>query len=362
MEKNRFNQWIFDSYQPTREGLALYRILVSITILFFLLPDATYYSYLAEFPDDFFSPPPGPMMLFSDFPQAIFLQVVHTLLVLSWIGVLIGYKTKYSSLLAAAFMLILLGFIFSIGKVNHQMMLVLTPAIMAFTNWGGAYSVDAVLHKKRQEPEGWPLVLLALFIGFMFFTAGFPKILGGWLSPDSLATRGHLLNQYFVRGRTELLSGFALDIQSPFIWGFLDWITVFFEVGFLAAVFRAGWTRLFICFAVLFHFSTMLTLNIAFLVNFPAYAAFLPWGSIHDSVARRLHNLSSKTTPITVPVFYTGGLFLIFSGIKIIDQKEWVLPLKEPVFNEVVLISFAVCIVFWIAIHKGLQLARGNES
>lgn len=359
MNNDGFSRWIFESYQPKTEGLALYRILVSLMILFFLLPDPTYYSYLAEFPVDFYSPLPGPMMLFNEFPPAVLLQIVHGLLVLSWIAVLIGYQTTYASLTAAGLTLILLGFIFSIGKANHQMMIVLTPSVMAFSNWGGAYSIDASRQKKNQKAEGWPFVLLALFIGFMFFTAGLPKILGGWLDGDSLATKGHLLNQYFVRERTELLSGWAVDVQSPLFWGFLDWATVIFEVSFLIAVYRAGWTRIFVCLAVLFHFSTMLTLNIAFLVNFPAYAAFLPWASIHDSISQRVQiNHPAKST-LWVPLIYGVTLFLIFTVIKIIDKSAWLLPQREPSFNDVALIGAAICIVAWFAMQKGLKLFRG---
>lgn len=360
MNNDRFSRWIFESYQPTAEGLALYRILVSLMMLFFLLPDPTYYSYLAEFPDDFYSPLPGPMMLFNEFPPALLLQIIHGLLVASWIAVLVGYKTKYASLISAGLTLILLGFIFSIGKANHQLMIVLTPAIMAFSNWGDAYSIDSFNQNKSQKAEGWPLVLLALFIGFMFFTAGLPKIIGGWLDFDSLATRGHLLNQYFVRGRTELLSGLAVDIQSPLFWGFLDYATVMFEVGFLVAVFRAGWTRLFVCLAVLFHFSTMLTLNIAFLVNFPAYAAFLPWGSIHDSISHQLNKNQTVISTGRIPWIFGVTLFLIFIVIKTFDKTAMLLPLKEPSFNDVALIGAAVIIVGWFAVRKGLKLVRGS--
>lgn len=349
MANDRFGRWIFDSYHPTLEGLALYRIFSALMFLFFLMPDATYYSDMANFPDDFFSPPPGPMMLFSEFPSAWFFYTVHTLLALSWIGVLLGYKTRFSSLAAAGFMLVLMGFIFSIGKVNHQMLLVLVPAFMAFSNWGAAYSLDSKTSDNKLEAEGWPLVLLALFIGFMFFTAGFPKILGGWLDPDSMATRGHLLNQYFVRGRTELLSGFVLELDLPLLWSFLDWATIIFEVGFLVAVLRSGWTRLFVCLAVVFHFSTMLTLNIAFLVNFQAYAAFLPWDKIHNGL--KDHYPDNQKKSVTV-LKYGAAQFLMFSVIKIVDKSAIIMPIKEPSFNEIILIGSALLIVISFGIQK----------
>ena len=346
---DRFSKWIFDSYHPTAKGLALYRIFTALMFLIFLMPDATYYSDMADFPDEFFSPPPGPMMFFSEFPSAWFFYTIHVLLALSWVGVLLGYKTRFCSLAAAGFMLLLMGFIFSIGKVNHQMLLVLVPGFMAFSNWGATYSIDSSNSDIKVKAEGWPIVLLALFIGFMFFTAGFPKILGGWLDPDSMATRGHLLNQYFVRGRTELLSGFAVELDLPWVWSFLDWATVVFEVGFLVAVLRSEWTRLFVCFAVLFHFSTMLTLNIAFLVNFPAYAAFLPWDKIHRCLKPRL---SSFRITASLPLTFGSALFMLFAVIKMIDKSAVFLPDNEPSFNEVTIIGTALIIVIVLGIRK----------
>lgn len=354
-----FRRWIFDSYHPSAEGLALYRIFTALMFLFFLMPDATYYSDLADFPIDFFTPPPGPMMFFTDFPPAWFFYTIHSLLALSWICVLVGYKTRISSLLAAVLMLVLSGFIFSIGKVNHQMLLVLVPAIMAFSNWGAVFSIDYRSSESKLKAQGWPLILLALFIGFMFFTAGFPKILGGWLELDSMATRGHLLNQYFVRGRTELLSGFMVELDLPLLWSFLDWATVLFEVGFLITVLRAGWTRLFVCLAVLFHFSTMLTLNIAFLVNFPAYAAFLPWERVYNYLKKKS---SSTQKELAVVLKSTAALFLVFLVIKIVDKSEAIMSVKEPSLNELVLIGGAVAIVIALGIGKVLSLLRGGGS
>jgi len=359
MRIDRFSRWIFNTYSPSLEGLALFRIFASLLILFFLMPDATYYFDLASFPDDFFTPPPGPMMFFDSFPPAWFFFFIHGLLVLSWICILFGYKTQKASIAAAIFMLILLGFIFSIGKVNHQMLIIILPLVMAFSNWGGAYSIDAQLSGKRAKANGWTLTLLALFIGFMMFTAGFPKILGGWLSGDTLATKGHLLNQYFVRGRTELLSGFMVDMNVPWVWSLLDWVTVIFETGFLIAVLRAGWTRLFVSFAVFFHFSTMLTLNIAFLVNFPAYAAFLPWDKIHESI---LSLIDSKAKPYTIPIIFGGALFGLFGIIKIIDKINLFMPVTEPSFDELVLISSAVLVVIILSAKKVIDLISSVKT
>jgi len=70
--KSSFDRWIFDSYSPTLEGLALYRIFTALFFLFFLLPDFSFYSVLANYPDDFFAPPPGPMAFLIVFRRSYF--------------------------------------------------------------------------------------------------------------------------------------------------------------------------------------------------------------------------------------------------------------------------------------------------
>lgn len=357
ISNNTFEKWIFDSYSPGANGLALYRIFASLFYLFFLLPDFEFYLTLASFPTDFFSPPPGPMMLLEDFPPAWILQLIHVLLILSWVCVLLGFKTKKASITAGIFMMILQGFMFSLGKVNHEILLSVTPMLMAFSNWGVAFSFDSLKHKESKKTEGWPLVLLALFIGFMMFSAGLPKILGGWLDPSTQATKGHLLNQYFVRGRQDLLAHIAIQIDAAWLWEFLDWATIFFEIGFLIAVLKAKWFRLFVCFAVLFHFSTMMTLNIAFLSNFMAYAAFFKWDNLYQYMGKKYLDGHSQTQSVSRVLFFAMSVFFFFAILKWASEAEILMSFREPSFHEVVLLSLFLMIVSILAIKKLRQIS-----
>lgn len=359
---SKFESWIFNTYSPTEQGLGLYRIFAALFFLIFLFPDVAFYSALESLPDEFFTPPPGPMMVFDEFPPEVFFRLIHGFLVVSWIGVLVGFKTKWSSILAGFSMLILQGFMFSLGKINHEILLAVTPMVMAFSNWGAAFSVDSKYRKEEEAVEGWPLVLLALFLGFMMFTAGFPKILGGWLDPSTQATRGHLFNQFFVHNRQDLLAAFAVRFDVAFVWEVLDWATIIFEVGFLVAVLKAGWTRLFICFATIFHFSTMMTLNIPFLVNFLVYAAFIKW----DSVFRYLKNstiffLNEKAAKINRDKWVwsiagiVGGLFLI---LRLLSNAGYFMTPVEPSLQDVVLLSLAILIVLVLGIKRLIQTVK----
>jgi hypothetical protein len=218
------------------------------------------------------------MMLFSDFPPVWIAQAMRLLLIVSLVALLVGYRTRAASLFTGGLLLMGYGFAFSIGKVNHVMLFVLLPFVMSASNWGAAYSIDA--HRRsaaRQDVHAWPLTLMALLVGFAMFTAGFSKLLGGWLDPTVLATQGHFLKQFFVSGRQDLLAPIFLSIDSVLFWKALDVATVLFEMGFLVAAFHPTATRLFAASAVLFHFSTMMMLNISFAIHLVVYAAFAHW-------------------------------------------------------------------------------------
>jgi len=361
--------WIFGSWRISSEGLALYRIFVSLMILFFLMPPFSLYGYLGSLPSDLFSPPPGPMMLFNGFPSATTLQALHLLLIVSVMSLLLGYRTRFSSLITGLLMLTLKGFIYSVGKTNHDLMISLVPLVFAFSNWGATWSIDS-LKRSRQAPggespctklsyteQGWPLTLLSLFIGFMFFTAAFPKIIGGWLDPSTQATRGHFLNQYFPKERTDLLADHFLLVENPFFWELLDVATILFEAGFLLAIFHPVSTRLFIGMAVLFHFSTMMMMNIAFLFNFIGYAAFLNWDRIRDGVVsvsvsaeswfRRESDRAasgSRWRAWLPPLLWGAGLCLIFGLLIELDDLNLFVETSDLLTHQVILVTLAVLI------------------
>lgn len=176
-----FSDWIFNSFSVTAEGLGLFRIFTALFILCFLMPSVEMYGFLGSLPDDFYAPPPGPMWLFEGFPPEAFLLKLHAVLIILLIALLVGFKTTWTSILIGVILLVIKGFFYSVGKINHDLLLALTPTVMAFSGWGAAYSLDALRNcdeDLNSRVASWPLTLLALFIGFMMFTAGFPNTPG----------------------------------------------------------------------------------------------------------------------------------------------------------------------------------------
>jgi len=353
----RFHQWIFNSYSVTPEGLGLLRIIISLFILFFLMPGQglEHFAYLAAIPSDFYAPPPGPLMILDGFPSFAVFQTLHTVLLFALFAMLLGYRTKLASIVTGLSILLLQGFIFSVGKVNHEIVVALVPFLMAFSNWGASFSLDSIRRGHISRVESWPVTLLALFIGFMMFTAGFPKILGGWLDPSTQAAQGHLLNQFFVRERQAFLAGYMVQFDSVIFWELLDWITVIFEIGFLVAVINSRWFRYFIAFAVLFHFSTMMTLNIAFLPNFLAYAVFLNWEKIYQnnlemyrSFTGKRGERSKKRSVISISVFIS----FLFAILYWLSSGNFLLTDSDLTFHEAAILCFALIVVIWLGMKN----------
>lgn len=254
------------------------------------------------------------------------------MLFITTVSLIAGYRTRLSSLLAGILLLLLKGFIYSIGKINHDFLIVVIPFLMAFSGWGRRYSIDATGKSKAERhctrAAQWPLMLLAFFIGFMFFTAGFSKIIGGWLAVDSQAALGHFYKQYFVVERRDFLANAVISVSNRAIWECMDYLTVLFEISFVLAIFRVQSIKVYICFAVLFHFSLMMILNISFLPNFVAYAAFINWEKIADFVRQRATGTRRKWSP---PVIFTLFVSAAFTGILLLDsgtllEGDWGLP------------------------------------
>lgn len=364
----RFDRWIFDSFIVTPEGLGLYRIAFAAFALLLLTPGHSAlidFAAAATLPDAFFHPPPGPMMLFSGFPPRLIVDAIELLLTLSLVALLLGYRTRLASLATGGFMLLGYGFAFSTGKVNHVMLFVLLPLVMAASNWGAAYSLDARrTPRSARTVHSWPLTMMALLVGFAMFTAGFSKLLGGWLDPATQATQHHFIKHFFIRGRQDLLAPIFTSVDYPLFWEALDVATVLFEVGFLVAAFHPVTTRLFAACAVLFHFSTMMMLNISFLVHLPVYAVFINWSRIAQTLSvdpgMFFERLNRPPLMLLLGTGAAGLLYAFGSPIMVLNR---LIPLASDLTAvEVVALSTAALALLVYALRRLHRFAGRGAS
>jgi HTTM domain len=276
----RLDYWIFESYCVRVTDLAVYRIVYSTYVLLTYLPSAT---WLRHTPHAFFSPPVSLAALFTTFPPSSLLVALNVLLGLFLSMLIFGLHTRVASMGTSIVLVVINSWAYALGKINHDILLVITPAVLAFSGWGNALSLDSLRRPRHSldPPKGaWSLALLALLIGISMFTAGWTKVATGWLNPTTLSTYGYLLNNYFVTGRHTWLGERALWMDSFWLWKSADWFATILECGFVFAIFSPRSMRIVMAIACLFHLGIWLLFDIVFASNVITYGAFVPYSTL----------------------------------------------------------------------------------
>lgn len=271
-----FEARVVESYTLRPKDLAIFRILYASFVLVAVVPVA---AWLPKAPQAFFNPPIGLAALFTSFATSGVLICLNLLLSLFAAMLLVGWKTGVASAGTGLTLLALNSWAYSLGKINHDILLVITPLVLGCSVWGRALSVDAVSRSPaaREREGSVPLALLALLVGFAMFTAGLAKVTTGWLDPEFRCTYGHLVVNYRFTGRETWAAKLALGVDWDWFWKLADWAPVFMELAFLPAAIHRRSFCLILAVASLFHLGVLLLFDIPFGVNLLAYGAFVRW-------------------------------------------------------------------------------------
>ncbi|MEM1250888.1 MAG: hypothetical protein AAGI69_00550 [Cyanobacteria bacterium P01_H01_bin.21] len=272
--------------QIDTQSICIFRIIFGLFTLFFGWKS---YSWLGSVPDTFFSPPVLSIAsLFSEFPPSIFFYGLDVCIATAVIALTIGAFTRFSTTSLFVLLVVANSFNYSLGKIDHGFLYLCVLLVMQFKNWGEFFSVDYLLFSRQKKLDDQAtsqpldnLWLLAVFIAFGFFTAGFGKAIA-WLDFD-LSTSGFLswlYNGYYNLGRDQLLASFVIDLDWPLLWELLDISAVIFELGFLWAMFSQRSWYIWLTIACSFHLANCLLLNIPFTGNSIVYLAFVPWSQV----------------------------------------------------------------------------------
>ncbi len=277
------NRWIHHEYTFTIEGAGIFRI-VYVLYCFFIsgIPNFSRASYN---PDFMYNPSVGLGSLIRSIPSYGFLESLEIILWILHLNLLFGYKTKWVCLGITFFMIIGRTFIYAFGFIDHYIVADVFPAIMAFSGWGLAYSIDGKNSKADDEKNNWPMAMIALTLGFAMFTTGILKVIGGWLYLNTPAAYGHMLYHY-LSYHTMLLAHSLLAMKWPWFWELADYVTVFLELGLIFTIGHRKWFLQALFLFLLFHLFNILFLNIAFLIHYIIYLAYLPWDKYHNSDSR----------------------------------------------------------------------------
>ena len=263
----------------TLHDLAWFRIIFSGGILLTLQPTGA----LSRRPPERFDPPPGPFVLFESLPSLFVLEGIELVTALLAALLLVGLHTRAVSILLSLSLMTGFGLTYSYGHISHTILLALTPFLMAFSSWGEIMSVDASRAGRtpaRDDVAQWPMRFLAVTIALAFATAGWAKILSGWLDPHTHAVQGHFVRGVLRDRRNDWLAPDVIDLHFGHLWEAADWFAVLLEAGLLVAVLWWRSFRVGIAVAALFHVGILLLMNIAFSWNLLAYAAFVRWEAI----------------------------------------------------------------------------------
>ncbi|CAN5827838.1 hypothetical protein BH23ACT10_BH23ACT10_17560 [soil metagenome] len=113
----------FAGYANTAEAAALYRIAFVTLVLVFQGPPT--YAWIDETPEIFFRPPSMSLAtVVGGRPPLSLLVALTVVVVILYVAVLFGYRTRWSSLLLGAALLIGNSFVYTFGKINHDEMFI----------------------------------------------------------------------------------------------------------------------------------------------------------------------------------------------------------------------------------------------
>jgi hypothetical protein len=296
--------WLSAAYRPTAARLlALLRMAFPFTLYFWTRDP----HWITRVPAVFWLPPPGPFSWITVMPPAWFIQVLWIVALVAGAFVILGWRTRTFSTMLSVLLIVIYGIAFSFGKVDHNILFVLSPAALGFAGWGSAWSVDSWLSRRRGYPLvpiGYPMVLWGAVIAFAMFTASFAKLVAGWAEPGALVTKSYAVS-YLVARNGGALTEQLLSIHSDLMWKFFDYATLFAEgwlivAFFFPTAFRAG--LLLLC---VFHIGVYAMLGINFWGNAFAYIGFfcLPLRAwcpdvlwLHDRLGRGRVAAASRST------------------------------------------------------------------
>ena len=288
--RERVDHWMFEAYALDVRSLGIARILVGTYVVLYR---PVRLRWIDSMPEPFFRPPPGPLRLLGGIPSSGVLTVTSVGLCIAAVALLFGFHTRIASAAAGLLLFLTDGLTYSFGHVHHSgTFLAALLLIMAASDWGAAYSVDALRHGERTGTgNGWPVALAAMLLAGLMLTGTLPKAATGWLDPSLLAARAQIVHQHFTQPGQGLLGNFPLRTTSALFWKPLDYLTLFLELGFLIALASPRAFRVFCAGAVVFHFAIFIAFGIEFTANVVTYAVFFEWSVVVD----RIHGAELRT-------------------------------------------------------------------
>lgn len=262
--------------EVSQESLWLLRPFVGIYLLMIYSP---FFAWIGEVPNVFFYPPLLSLPnLLNGFPPAWVFLGIDILVSICIALMTVGVRAKLATRMLVVLLFVGYNFQFSMGKIDHNIFLLIFLSGMSFSGWGSGFALvpDKPVSKLNIQKC---MALIGFLFCFGMFTAGSVKAVH-WIDFD--ITRNGFLRWYYssiyVKQSDMFFSG-SLN-ALPYEWlDLFDWGGVFFELSaFVLLLAGRKFWKIWLLAACMFHLVNLLILNIAFSANFIFYVAFLEFG------------------------------------------------------------------------------------
>ncbi len=279
-----------ETFCLSNQTLAAYRIVYFFVALVISTPSSL--TWARDYPNWLRDPPPG-------LPALIGVPSAPVLVVIQWCAIafaamgLVGYRMRIAAIGYPILMFIHHSIEFGFGKIDHDVLWLVVPLVLASSGWDDTYALDATRGRGASRHDwalrnGRAVSLLYTFVAVGFFTAGFAK-LAHWTDP-TFSMAADMVRYYRVVQTDEpVLAEAALQLPS-ILWEALDYGTIVVELAPLILLFAPRLVQRVVLPLILFHLGVLLTMGIDFGLFVVLYIPL----AAHPLAGERFDRLSSR--------------------------------------------------------------------
>jgi hypothetical protein len=251
--------------------LGCYRIFFSTIFLVYFRPS---YSWLGDVPQGFFLPKVLSISnLFSGFPSSLYFLLTDYLIIGLLVLTIIGVYARLAFFLLFFISIINNGFAYSLGKIDHYILVSLVFLVFAVTNSSTNF---ALRPDTKSRLHSFALAVFGIAIVFGYFTAGLQKAYH-WIdfNTNTSGTLRWIYDIYFTSETKPLFADFLIA-TDPLILEGMDYFGVLFEMlGLVFLIYSKKSWKFYLLIASFFHLTNALVLNIPFTFHFPIFGIWL---------------------------------------------------------------------------------------
>jgi hypothetical protein len=291
----RFTHWLTNPETNAAGGMSLYRIVYG---LFYLWDFGSITAYARRFEGltaRDWNPLDSIRWLNPAPPTTLALHILGVVLIIGLVLLTIGWQTRLSTLVVLVSGVMLTGVLYSFQKIDHSNTFIVAyiPVTMLFGRWNSNYSVDAWFKRRRGitvDPRNdswiyiWPMRVTLILLAFMFFGAGYSKVMAGqWLTDPNVMSNTLLAHNVVAVG-----SGRPANPLNPLLAGIppvalvLQLSGIAFELFFPLALINHRFRNFFIATAIMFHAFNYFLLTVSASPLVIVYLMFIDWQALYD--------------------------------------------------------------------------------